>query len=136
MNDKHSAICHLIFYELSAISIQSKIGVPTAKLTINSEGIKLPVTGASLSEVRPANGSFVDIELSAKITDTSVSSEDMLLQCSYRYGVLELHYTDGSKKLLGSMQSPIFLTYEKSGIPAAFVLSVKGTQPEYTKFIS
>ena len=136
MNDKHSAICHLIFYELSAISIQSRIGVPTAKLTIITEGIKLPVTSTSLSEVRSANGSFVDIELSAKITDTSVSSEDMLLQCSYRYGILELHYTDGSRKLLGSKQSPVFLTYEKSGIPAAFILSVKGAQPEYAKFIS
>lgn len=135
MNEKHSAICHLTFYETAAVSIDTVIGRPTAKLTVKSDGIILPAVGASLSEVRSASGSFVDIELSAKITDTSASMENLLLQCSYRYGVLVLHYTDGSKKLLGSLRSPILLTYEKSGIPAAFVLSVKGSQPEYAKFI-
>lgn len=135
MNEKHSAICHLTFYETVAVSIDTGIGRPTAKLTVKSDGIILPAVGASLSEVRSASGSFVDIELSAKITDTSASMENLLLQCSYRYGVLVLHYTDGSKKLLGSLRSPILLTYEKSGIPAAFVLSVKGSQPEYAKFI-
>ena len=135
MNEKHSAICHLTFYETDAVSIDTGIGRPTAKLTVKSDGIILPAVGASLSEVRLASGSFVDIELSAKITDTSASMENLLLQCSYRYGVLVLHYTDGSKKLLGSLRSPILLTYEKSGIPAAFVLSVKGSQPEYAKFI-
>ena len=135
MNEKHSAICHLTFYETAAVSIDTGFGRPTAKLTVKSDGIILPAVGASLSEVRSASGSFVDIELSAKITDTSASMENLLLQCSYRYGVLVLHYTDGSKKLLGSLRSPILLTYEKSGIPAAFVLSVKGSQPEYAKFI-
>ena len=135
MNEKHSAICHLTFYETAAVSIDTGFGRPTAKLTVKSDGIILPAVGASLSEVRSASGSFVDIELSAKITDTSASMENLLLQCSYRYGVLVLHYTDGSKKLLGTLRSPILLTYEKSGIPAAFVLSVKGSQPEYAKFI-
>jgi len=135
MNEKHSAICHLTFYETAAVSIDTGIGRPTAKLTVESDGIILPAVGASLSEVRSASGSFVDIELSAKISDTSASMENLLLKCSYRYGVLVLHYTDGSKKLLGSLRSPILLTYEKSGIPAAFVLSVKGSQPEYAKFI-
>lgn len=135
MNEKHSAICHLTFYKTAAVSIDTGIGRPTAKLTVKSDGNILPAVGASLSEVRSASGSFVDIELSAKITDTSASMENLLLQCSYRYGVLVLHYTDGSKKLLGSLRSPILLTYEKSGIPAAFVLSVKGSQPEYAKFI-
>ncbi len=135
MNEKHSAICHLTFYEMAAVSIDTGIGRPTAKLTVKSDGIILPAVGASLSEVRSASGSFVDIELSAKISDTSASMENLLLKCSYRYGVLVLHYTDGSKKLLGSLRSPILLTYEKSGIPAAFVLSVKGSQPEYAKFI-
>lgn len=135
MNEKHSAICHLTFYETAAVSIDTGFGRPTAKLTVKSDGIILPAVGASLSEVRSASGSFVDIELSAKITDTSASMENLLLQCSYRYGVLVLHYTDGSKMLLGTLCSPILLTYEKSGIPAAFVLSVKGSQPEYAKFI-
>lgn len=135
MNEKHSAICHLTFYEISAVSIDTGIGRPTAKLTVESDGIMLPTVGASLSEAQSASGSFVDIELSAKITDTSASMENLLLKCSYRYGVLVLHYTDGSKKLLGTLRSPILLTYEKSGIPAAFVLSVKGSQPEYAKFI-
>ena len=135
MNEKLSAICHMTFYETAAISIDTGFGIPTAELTIKYDGILLPTVGASLSEVRSASGSFVDIELSAKITDTSPSMENLLLKCSYQYGVLVLHYTDGSKKLLGTLRSPILLTYEKSGIPASFVLSVKGSQPEYAKFI-
>lgn len=135
MNEKHSAICHLTFYEITAVSIDTGIGRPTAMLTVKSDGVELPVVSGELGEVRSSSGGFVDIELSAKITNTSASSENILLQCSYRYGVLVLHYTDGSKKLLGSARSPILMTYEKSGIPAAFVLSVKGSQPEYAKFI-
>lgn len=135
MNEKHSAICQLTFYDISDVTIQTAIGRPTATLKVLADGIELPVVGAELTEVRSGVGGLVNIELSAKITDTSVSSEDRLLECSFRYGVLVLHYTDDSKKLLGSEQSPIFISYEKSGIPAAFVLSVKGTQPEYAKFI-
>lgn len=135
MNEKHSAICHLTFFEKTSVSIDTGIGRPTAKLTVESDGITLPAVGASLSEIRSASGSFVNVEFSARITDTSASMENLLLQCSYRYGVLVLHYTDGSKKLLGTVGSPILITYEKSGIPAAFVLSIKGTQPEYAKFL-
>lgn len=135
MNEKHSAICQLTFYDISDVTIQTAIGRSTATLKVLADGFELPVVGAELTEVRSGVGGLVNIELSAKITDTSVSSEDRLLECSFRYGVLVLHYTDDSKKLLGSEQSPIFISYEKSGIPAAFVLSVKGTQPEYAKFI-
>lgn len=135
MNEKHSAICQLTFYDISDVTIQTAIGRPTATLKVLADGFELPVVGTELTEVRSGVGGLVNIELSAKITDTSVSSEDRLLECSFRYGVLVLHYTDDSKKLLGSEQSPIFISYEKSGIPAAFVLSVKGTQPEYAKFI-
>ena len=135
MNEKRSAICHLTFYDIAVVSINTSIGMPVASLTVKSDGVILPVVGASLSEVQSSSGSFVDIELSAKITDTSKPMVNLLSNCSYRYGVLVLRYTDGSKKLLGTPNSPILLTYEKSGIPAAFVLSVKGSQPEYAKFI-
>ena len=76
MNEKLSAICHMTFYEIAAISIDTGFGIPTAELTIKYDGILLPTVGASLSEVRSASGSFVDIELSAKITDTSPSMEN------------------------------------------------------------
>jgi len=135
MNEKHSAICHLTFYDISDVTIQTAIGRPIASLTVLADGVELPVVGTELIEARTGLGGLVNIELSAKVTDTSASSEELLMECSYRYGVLVLHYTDGRKKLLGSEQSPIFLSYEKSGIPAAFVLSVKGSQPEYAKFI-
>lgn len=135
MNEKHSAICQLTFYDISDVTIQTAIGRPTATLTVLADGIELPIVGAELTEVRSGVGGLVNIELSAKITDTSLSSEERLMECSFRYGVLVLHYTDGSKKLLGSDQSPVLISYEKSGIPAAFVLSVKGTQPEYAKFL-
>ena len=136
MNEKCASICSLTFYDISEVSIKTRIGWPKAILTKISNGIKLKAVGTVLSEARSVDGSSVNIDLSAKITDTSATSEDTLLQCSYRYGVLVLHYSDGSKKLLGSEQSPILLSYEKSGLPAAVVLSVKGEQPEFAKFIS
>ena len=136
MNEKHSAIFKVSFYDISSVSVYTKVGRPKANLIVSSEGVELKTVGASLSESRSASGNFVDIEFSAKITDTSAGSEDLLLQCSYRYGVLVLHYTDGSKKLLGSVKTPIMMTYEKTGIPASFVLGVRGTQPEYAKFIT
>lgn len=135
MDEKHSAICQLTFYDISDVTIQTAIGRSTAALTVLSDGVELPVVGTELKEVRSGVGGLVNIELSAKITDTSVSSENRLMECSFRYGVLVLHYTDGSKRLLGSELSPVFISYEKSGIPAAFVLSVKGSQPEYAKYI-
>lgn len=136
MNEKHSAICKLTFYETSSVSVNSVYGKPVAKLTIQAEGCMLPVVGCTLSEIRSSTGSFVDVELSARITDTSSVSEDRLLLCAYRYGVLVLEYTDGSKRVFGSNQAPVIITYEKTGIPAAFVLAVKGAQPEFSKLLT
>lgn len=133
MNEKRSAICRLTFYEISAVSFESIIGERDARLMVVSPGIALPVVGASLAENRSATGGFVDVELSARITDTSASMENTILQCTDRYGVLLLEYTDATKRVLGTKSSPILMTYEKSGIPVSFVLSVKGTQPELSK---
>ena len=102
----------------------------------HADGCMLPVVGCTLSEIRSSKGNFVDIELSARITDTSSESENRLLLCTYRYGVLVLEYTDGCKRVLGSNQAPIIISYEKTGIPAAFVLNVKGTLPEYSKLLT
>ena len=135
MNEKRSAICRLTFYEISAVSFESIIGERDARLMVISPGIALPVVGASLAENRSATGGFVDVELSARITDTSAPMENTILQCTDRYGILLLEYTDATKRVLGSKNSPILMTYEKSGIPASFVLSVKGTQPELSKII-
>ena len=125
----------------SVIFIKARIISKTASVACVGTGfafrhkshrLTYPFFGYILADRR----SRILFEFSAKITDTSAGSEDLLLQCSYRYGVLVLHYTDGSKKLLGSVKTPIMMTYEKTGIPASFVLGVRGTQPEYAKFIT
>lgn len=135
MNEKRSAICGLIFYEISAVSFDSMIGARDARLVILSPGIELPVVGASLTENHSTSGSFVDVEFSARISNTSEPMEKTILQCTDRYGVLLLKYTDGTRRVLGSKSSPILMTYEKKGIPASFEMLVKGSQPELSKII-
>ena len=80
MNEKRSAICGLIFYEISAVSFDSMIGARDARLTILSPGIELPVVGASLTENHSTRGSFVDVEFSARISNTSEPMEKTILQ--------------------------------------------------------
>ena len=98
MNEKRSAICGLIFYEISAVSFDSMIGARDARLVILSPGIELPVVGAFLTENHSTTGGFVDVEFSARISDTSEPMEKTILQCTDRYGVLLLKYTDGTRR--------------------------------------
>lgn len=135
MNEKHAAICHLTFFESGKYTFSSVLGYGSAVFTAHEDGIRLPVVGAELSEIRSAVGNSVEVELSARITDTSKASEDRLTDATFRYGVIVLGYTDGTKRLLGTPYSPIYMEYEKSGIPASFVLSIKGIQPEPAKLL-
>lgn len=135
MDSKHSSICHLTFYECDSITINYVIGQPTAVISSSGKGVDLPVVGAVLNEFRSSLGNFIQVEFSAKITDTSKASESKLLTACYRYGVLILEYTDGSKKLLGTDSNPITMNYEKAGTPASFQLSINSLQAEYSKFV-
>lgn len=136
MNNKRAAIWRMTFFPIDALAVTSAFGSPVAKVTSLTDGVVLPVTAAELSELRPNTANFVQMQFKARITDTSKSSEEKLLGVTFQYGVFILDYTDGTRRLLGTNTSPVILVYEKSGIHAAFELSISSEQPEYSKIIT
>lgn len=134
MNQKRSAIYRLTYLAPDA-QVNHRIGRSTVTIPASAGGIVLPVSATELSERKDDSGNFVEVELSARITDTSAASEDRLLSSAFRYGMFILDYTDGTRRLLGTPQAPVLMTYSKSGVHSAFELSIKGVTPEFSKQI-
>lgn len=135
MNNKTASICAMSFYPLDGTSINWIIGNNRVTVENSIQPIPVDATGISLNENRQTPGSFIEIELSAKVTDTSEVSEKKLGEVCYKFGMIALKYTNGVTKLLGSRMAPIMLTYQKVNTPAVFELSCKASQPEFSKFL-
>lgn len=134
--NKRAAIWRMTFFPVDTLTVTSAFGSPVAKVTSETGGVVLPVTAAELTELRPNTANFVQMQFKGRITDTSKTSEELLLGVTFQYGVFILDYTDGTRRLLGTNTSPVILVYEKSGVHSAFELFIRSEQPEYSKIIT
>ena len=136
MNNKIAAICGWSVLPLGSADVNNIIGSPTISVTNIRKSYDFSVTNAELVEKQKERGGFVEVSLSAKVTESSLEMENKLIVAENLTCMIILHYTDGSQKLVGSPASPVFMLRKKSGKYAATEVTVTSVQPEFAKYIS
>ena len=129
-NNKRAQICGFDFFPISTVNIEYLPGIPNVKL--GGESYRIDISSCEFNEDDQEDMSVAQ-QLSATVTDTSHNNIGKLRSTFLEPGIIVLTYTNGEKKVVGSGEFPVFVSFSISGSPATINLNFERDSPEAAK---
>ncbi|KAA6338507.1 hypothetical protein EZS27_013482 [termite gut metagenome] len=133
--DKHAQICNLFWLPLPLIDVKTFPSVSSISVPDATAWEKIGFSTAEFSENKQESGAPVEQEFSATATDTSDKSFNRLLYLFSVYGLLRIDYTNNERRVVGTEDFPIYMSFRRNEKTAVFTLSFKRTSPELSKIL-
>jgi len=127
-NNKHSQICSVSYLPISNATIDNYPGLDY--IHVSGNWINIDNSSVEFSEDQKNINDFFFVELKVVITDFTSDTSYINVPI-----IIRINYTNNQSKILGTYNTPIYLSLLKSGNPSTKTLNYKGTQPEAAKIL-
>ncbi len=129
-NDKRSAICRLDFLPIGQATVNNQPG--NSAIRVRGSFNPVPIASGEFRETEE-QGSPVEQELSAVVTDTGSDHLAEIRSLFDQDGLVRLTFTNGEQRIVGTDDFPVHVNTELSGTPQTLTLSFTRNSPEPAK---
>ena len=130
VNSSHAQIFKMEICKDFSGKVANLFGNKKIKVKDSCTWIDIPVSSVSLSETCPSPNAFIEQELVAVVPDFSFDPSSVSGST-----LVKLTYTDGTSKLIGVPDIPVFLVCYKKENPERWEISAKRISSEFSKEI-
>lgn len=131
--DLRNIICKIFYSPAVECSMIYIPGIEWVQVTTTWK--ELIFTGAELKEEEPIKGEMVNQELNIRILGKSKEIDAELDELVSRPNIFRLQYSNGENRIVGTLENPVVLSQENSGVLPGTNLFSKRSSAEKSKIL-